>query len=154
MWCLCLFLVIAELSLVSAQNCPRYWFRNNEESYCYRYFSGLQTWQKAQDICETYGANLASIKDESENDFVFKLQGYGCNNGIWIGLSDIVTEGTFKWFDGNALVYENWHVDEPDNNGDQDCVEIDGSRGVDYSKWNDAVCTDTKPFVCKWFLPL
>ena len=35
----------------------------------------------------------------------------------WIGASDLVTEGTFLWDDGSALLFTNWHTGEPNAGG-------------------------------------
>ena len=50
----------------------------------------------------------------------------------WIGLSDLKEEGVFAWVDGSALDYTNWAGGEPNNAGEEDCVEM-RSDGT----WND-----------------
>ena len=31
-------------------------------------------------------------------------------NKVWLGATDIETEGTFKWNSGPTLSYTNWHI--------------------------------------------
>lgn len=107
---------------------------------CSLYFLNPQfmTGPQAQSFAQTLGANLISVQSASENsDLVTALanQGYS-SNVIWIGFSDAVTEGTFTWFDGAPVTYTNWAPTEPNNAGDEDCVQIyaDGS-------WNDLACS-------------
>ncbi|XP_077868118.1 C-type lectin domain family 4 member M-like [Saccoglossus kowalevskii] len=146
---LCTFLVVVGLAMVHGQDCPRYWYRFETDPYCYRFFSALQTWKDAQDICMTYGADLASVHSGEENNFISKLQGTPCENRMWIGLTDATFEGTFSWIDGTSVVYTNWGDGEPNDSGDEDCVEMDGMT----FEWNDAHCDNTNPFICKWYFP-
>ena len=39
----------------------------------------------------------------------------------------------------------NYQPNEPNNNGDEDCVAIYGNDG----KWNDLPCTMKLPFICQ-----
>ncbi|XP_070560953.1 C-type lectin domain family 19 member A-like [Ptychodera flava] len=149
---LCLLLAaVIGLSFVYSQSCPKYWF--GFDGYCYRYFTALNSWRAAQDICATYGANLASIHGDEENSFIHKLQGSCLNNIFWIGLSDEENEGDFRWIDGTELVYSNWNPGEPDDYLEQDCVVFGGTTGEAPWKWNDTFCSDNHHFVCKWLLP-
>ena len=38
---------------------------------------------------------------------LFQLQAMMSSNGAWIGLSDVLQEGTFAWRDGSELSYTN-----------------------------------------------
>jgi len=49
-------------------------------------------------------------------------------------LTDEVTEGTFKWANGEAVTYTNWAPGEPNNLGNEDYAEFN-VFGV--GKWND-----------------
>ena len=63
----------------------------------------------------------------------------------WIGLHDRDTEGTFGWADGNNSSYRNWAIGEPNQNGNEDCVQTFRSE-----RWNDLTCT-WKPncYICR-----
>jgi len=89
------------------------------------------------------GGNLASIESQAEQDFVAGLAG---SDGAWIGLSDILTEGTFTWADGAALSYENWRPNQPNNgNNNQHCAWI---RDTDML-WDDVLCNKMLPYACQ-----
>uniref|UniRef100_A0A4W5LAZ3 C-type lectin domain-containing protein n=1 Tax=Hucho hucho TaxID=62062 RepID=A0A4W5LAZ3_9TELE len=55
---------------------------------------------------------------------------------VWIGLSDLETEGIWKWVDGTPLTTGYWDG-QPNNLGDQDCVEFNSHRSTPLSVWND-----------------
>ena len=110
-------------------------------SECSMYFLNQQSLSgsDAQAFAQNLGANLVSIQTQGENDcIVGSLVNLGLNSVsdvIWIGLNDELTEGTFVWYDQSPVNYTNWAPGEPNNAGDEDCVQIypDG-------KWNDLNC--------------
>ena len=64
--------------------------------------------------------------------------------GTWIGLNDVINEGSFTWSDKSAVTFANWRAGEP--NADhklEDCVEMN------QSKWNDLSCGTELDFVCQ-----
>lgn len=66
--------------------------------------------------------------------------------GVWIGLNDVVTEGSFHWSDGSQLTYSKWATGQPDNkNGYQNCVEMVVHGG----NWMDTSCGRQLPFICQ-----
>ncbi|KAI8511499.1 hypothetical protein Bbelb_105990 [Branchiostoma belcheri] len=61
----------------------------------------------------------------------------------WIGLHDTGAEGIFIWVDGTPLTYTSWNYGEPNNNGEEDCVQLSGYN------WNDASCFGTAQYICE-----
>ena len=58
----------------------------------------------------------------------------------WIGLSDLVSKGTFVWHHSNTPLgdYSNWLKDQPSNTDNaEDCVHLWHDKDW---KWNDANC--------------
>ena len=95
--------------------------------------SNAATWKQAQAQAVSLGGNLVTVNDAAENQFLVNT--FGGKEGLWIGLTDEVTEGTFKWANGEAVTYTNWDPGQPDNSGgDQDYAWIAlGNPG----KWDD-----------------
>ncbi|MCB9685918.1 MAG: aryl-sulfate sulfotransferase [Alphaproteobacteria bacterium] len=101
-------------------------------------------WADARQVCQDLGGDLVFIHSELENRAVAQLSAPGT---YWVGLTDTVTEGTFRWVDGTPATYTSWYRGEPnDAGGDEDCVSINyGGDG----KWNDYRCSGVQPFVCR-----
>jgi Ca2+-binding RTX toxin-like protein len=94
--------------------------------------SNAGSWTQAQAQAVSLGGNLVAVNDAAENQFLVNT--FGGAESLWIGLTDAVTEGAFKWANGEALTYTNWYPGEPNNAGNEDYVEFNfGSPG----KWND-----------------
>ena len=51
------------------------------------------------------------------------------SGGAWVGLSDVLQEGTFSWRDDSDLTYTNWKSNNPNNaNDEQHCVWVRRNR--------------------------
>ncbi|XP_063953416.1 macrophage mannose receptor 1-like isoform X1 [Lytechinus pictus] len=132
-------------------NCPVGTMRF--DNMCYRMIGAnsadRNTWYNARDICRnTYNGDLATIHSQALQSF-FITQMKGIDYQMYIGLSDSLNNGQFRWTDGTSVDYTNWNADEPnDHNGDEDCVEmIEPSERA--GKWNDQTCNDYNAFICQ-----
>jgi gliding motility-associated-like protein len=108
-------------------------------SSCSMYFYNplSQTGNAAQAWAQNYGANLISVQSASENNcIVTELNNNGFSGVIWIGFNDGASEGSFVWYDQSPVVYTNWSGGEPNNSGDEDCVQI-----YPNGMWNDLGCS-------------
>jgi len=119
----------------------------NNHSY---YLLGPATWTASQTQAIGLGGNLVTINDAAENTFVTStfLNFGGIRRDLWIGLSDTVVEGTYKWADGTPFSYSNWEPGQPDN-GDgafpnEDWIHIYGGTTSEHvagwtpGLWNDS----------------
>jgi Ca2+-binding RTX toxin-like protein len=103
-------------------------------SYNNKYYtlSTAGTWAQAQAQAVSLGGNLVTVNDAAENQFLVNT--FGGTERLWIGFTDEVTEGVFKWANGEAVTYTNWAPGEPNNAGNEDYAEFNaGGAG----KWND-----------------
>jgi Ca2+-binding RTX toxin-like protein len=95
--------------------------------------SDAGSWTEAQAQAISLGGNLVTVNDATENQFLVNTFG---TERLWIGLTDEVVEGQFKWVNGEAVTYTNWFPGEPnDAGGNEDYVEIN-VNGIT-GKWND-----------------
>lgn len=98
----------------------------------------------ARRACLDLGGALAVVADARTNDFIYSNFALFRRTHFYVDLRDDDTEGSFYTRAGPAL-FTAWAPGEPNNLGDEDCVEL-GDTG-----WNDVPCTgDTKnAFVCE-----
>ncbi|MEE9371512.1 MAG: HYR domain-containing protein [Saprospiraceae bacterium] len=88
------------------------------------------TWQDAAEHARRMGGYLVIINDEYENKLLSEFLEV---RSAFIGLSDHINEGHFKWIDGSSVSYSNWYPGQPnDYRGKQDYVEL-----LDDGHWND-----------------
>lgn len=87
------------------------------------------TWEEARDIAENMWflgnrGHLVTITSQAETDFVAENFLDTFNDIIWIGLSDIETEGDFVWVTGEPLDYTNWSDNEPNGGVSENAVVL------------------------------
>ncbi|XP_075698446.1 uncharacterized protein LOC142663585 [Rhinoderma darwinii] len=120
--------------------CPLGW--RIFELSCYLLSGDAGNWDESRSWCRMRGGYLAVINDEDEQNFLEGL----VNETTWIGLSDHHREGNWRWVDGTP--YESttwfWHTDQPNNDGDEDCVTLSP-----VSKWDDDKCSEKYKRVCE-----
>uniref|UniRef100_A0A673Y1G8 C-type lectin domain-containing protein n=1 Tax=Salmo trutta TaxID=8032 RepID=A0A673Y1G8_SALTR len=68
------------------------------ESSLYFLSTESKTWKESREDCLKRGADLVIINSDKEQTFLFNLK-----KGVWIGLTDSVNEGTWKWVDCTPL---------------------------------------------------
>lgn len=111
--------------------------------------------------------HLVTITSQAEQEFLETNFGYSGVDRVWIGASDSVVEGEWRWFvgpeageqfwqggpaatGGYALGYENWHGAQPDNfhstfysGEDHVAMYLSMYGGVYRGLWNDNWDDDT-----------
>ena len=101
--------------------------QNNYGGHSYYRSTGTAVWTTARTNCSNMGGHLVTITSSGEQSFLYALWPSG-----WIGLTDEVTEGTWKWVTGETYSYSNWNSGEPNNSGNEDYVQF-----VSSGRWND-----------------
>ncbi|XP_062592343.1 galactose-specific lectin nattectin-like [Saccostrea cucullata] len=142
----CLWLLmINEIWNVSA-GCPDHWMRFSNKCYLFVTRYPLE-WIDAMTFCKTNGAKLAEVKSSSENYFL-QHEARRLKGSFWLGGSDIIMEGVWKWMDSNKrFYYSAWPRGQPDNyRGREHCLHFFG--GYHYV-WNDTECNRRSNFICE-----
>ncbi|XP_029904973.1 CD209 antigen-like protein C isoform X2 [Myripristis murdjan] len=123
--------------------CPDGWTYFN--SSCYFKSSESKNWNESRQDCLGKGADLVIINSREENSFLK-------NSGLtaWVGLSDLETEGEWKWVDGSSLSYKYWAKGQPDDYGGEDCGEVRPTR----DGWNDLPCSERLQWICEKRIPV
>ncbi|KAL7384606.1 hypothetical protein ABVT39_005361 [Epinephelus coioides] len=130
-------------SVPKEKTCPAGW--RMFSCACYLLSSGSGSWDEARKDCRGRGADLVVIDSPAEQMFVVPT-----GTPAWIGLTDRVEEGTWKWIDGTPLTLSNWVNDQPDNGGgdprwgEEDCANIRPDK-----KWNDLSCEASLRWICE-----
>ena len=144
-----------EIIVAAVETCQEGSLSVSTGCYSFPVTVGGMTWQNSKDYCIAQGGSLVEITSEAEQAAItakIRSEGWG-NFNFWIGLTDLDSEGTFKWVSGDAVNYTHWAPGEPNNQGHsggpEDCAHIgDGGR-----TWNDMPCDDSQGWGNN-FLPL
>ncbi|KAM9398917.1 uncharacterized protein ACWYII_031338 [Salvelinus alpinus] len=124
------------------QTCPEGW--QQFESSCYFLFTEAKTWEESRQDCRGRGADLVIINSDEEREFLFKFI-----NSFWIGLTDSVTEGTWKWVNGTPLTTPRyWGSGQPNGDVGENCARFSHSS-ADQGKWHDYPCSTPSYCVCE-----
>ncbi|XP_064815175.1 CD209 antigen-like protein C isoform X1 [Oncorhynchus masou masou] len=131
------------------QTCPEGW--QKFESSWYFLSTVKKPWRESRQDCLERGADLVIANSDKEQEFLFSF-----NKRAWIGLTDSVTEGTWKWVDGTPLTTPSyWYLQQPDNGGDnpanrkEDCVELNTETWRPVKAWNDLSCLLNRYWICE-----
>ena len=118
----------------------------------YQVVLGRVTWHEAKMECETRGGHLVIISDSEENEFVRKL----CKQrNMWIGLTEEVKHGEWRWVDGTLMKFTDFKGVEPNNQNGREhyahfCFRADNFFS---DQWND-LSDDGEGFIqgyiCEW----
>ncbi|XP_022620731.1 C-type lectin domain family 4 member M-like isoform X2 [Seriola dumerili] len=114
------------------------------------YFSGSlyyissneKTWQESRKDCLQKDADLIIINNKEEQNFMRQFKKY-----LWIGLTDIETEGKWKWVDGTPLTRSFWGSKEPNGKTLENCGQI--KHPDSENNWNDERCSNPHYWICE-----
>ncbi|KAM9398897.1 uncharacterized protein ACWYII_031326 isoform 1-T1 [Salvelinus alpinus] len=124
------------------QTCPEGWHKFN--SSWYFLFTKAKTWEESRKDCLERGADLVIINSDMEQEFLFVL-----TKKAWIGLTDSVTEGTWKWVDGTPLTTPRfWGSGQPNGDVVENCALFSRSSS-DQGKWHDYPCSTNHYGICE-----
>lgn len=101
--------------------------QQNFNGHSYYRSTGSMTWTDARQACINMGGHLVTSTTLEENNFLFGLWPNG-----WIGLTDEVTEGVWRWVTGEPFTWAYWNGGEPNNSGNEDYIQFVGG-----GRWND-----------------
>jgi hypothetical protein len=114
--------------------------QQNYNGHSYYRSTGSAFWTDARTACSNMGGYLVTVTSAAENNFIFGLWPSG-----WIGLTDEVNEGVWRWVTGETYSYTSWNPGEPNNAGNEDYVQFVGN-----GKWNDLPNNQSLPYVIEF----
>lgn len=101
---------------------------------------GNFTWEEAQADALSRDGYLATFATQNEWESMLRsvpataLDGI---DGLWIGATDRVEEGGWKWITGEVLTFANWAAGEPDDYNDSDYASVAGELAGRPGMWYD-----------------
>lgn len=135
--------------------------RETFNGHAYQIIDSKVNWATAKSLAEgsTFGGvggYLATVTSTGEEAYLQARM----NDGAWIGGSDSSSEGDWRWVTGpenNTLfwsggspmngAYTLWQAGQPDNNGDEDCLEL---RFNGSESWNDEKCSSLRNYIIEY----
>ncbi|XP_041790214.1 ladderlectin-like [Chelmon rostratus] len=109
---------------------------------CYFLANFADTWRNAETFCSHYDANLASVHNIWQYNFLQRMAKTGGHTFTWIG--GFYFQDDWRWIDGSVFGYHNW---ETAASIDQyQCLQLNsqGSKG-----WSNHGCSMHFPFICQ-----
>ena len=95
------------------------------------------TWSGAQRYCREHHTDLASVRNQAENQAVTNVSG---GNPVWIGLNR-----TKLWSDGSSSSFRFWAHWWWSHHSGETCTSVSFS---DSGKWTYEDCGSRLPFFC------
>lgn len=133
--------------------------------YYYAFDEG-KTWTEAKEKCEVIGGHLVTITTQEEQEIVESIIKNGTKSCYWLGGTDEIAEGQWKWITGEEFKYTHWAKDMPDNFLTENYLMMfkephPRRAGNTFGLWNDLKedCTckgtpffrkDGFGFICEW----
>uniref|UniRef100_A0A672LHG6 C-type lectin domain-containing protein n=1 Tax=Sinocyclocheilus grahami TaxID=75366 RepID=A0A672LHG6_SINGR len=109
----------------------------------FQHIETSMTWTNAQLYCRTHYVDLATITDNTENDFLANILSSLNLNDAWIGLYKI----PWLWSDKSSVSWSSvkWEFGQPDNvKGNENCA-----RANNEGLMADDTCSTRLPFYCR-----
>ncbi len=99
----------------------------------FQVIEGNFTWQEAKADAETRGGRLAVLNTQAKINYV-KSYLTPSDSSVYIGLTDEVQEGQWKWITGEVLESNNWLNNQPGGGTSENYAIIYPNQS---SGWND-----------------
>ena len=106
-----------------------------ERKPCYN-----KDWDDSKTVCEDYGAILGLVLTQEAEDGIMTTFASGITDQFWIGIKK--DSGSFKWINGNAIIWSDWGITQPDNNY-HECVRYRYASSGGYWFWDDQSCSSS-----------
>ncbi|KAI1885615.1 hypothetical protein AGOR_G00205650 [Albula goreensis] len=119
---------------------------------CYLADDTKKRYHTASEDCIAKGGVLSTPMNGDENDQLYEYvrRSVGPEEHIWLGINDMLTEGS--WLDqaGATVRYKNWETEithQPDGERAQNCAVLSTTAN---GKWFDESCRAEKASVCEF----
>ncbi|GCC29572.1 hypothetical protein chiPu_0008015 [Chiloscyllium punctatum] len=118
---------------------------------CFLLMDGQKNFHEASDDCIMHGGILGVPHNYHENNELYNYAKttLGDDHNIWVGITDIATEGDWVDVSGKATNYTNWETirRQPDGGTKANCVAMSGPAN---GRWFDDSCVLQKNYYCQF----
>lgn len=121
---------------------------------CYLADPVRKRYHAASEDCNNLGGVLGTPMSSVENDQLrdYIRQSIGQDEQIWLGINDMVAEGSWVNQSSLSITYKNWDTSsrgspQPNGGTAQNCAVLSGASG---GKWFDENCREEKSSVCQF----
>nr|QLC27663.1 C-type lectin receptor-like protein [Carassius auratus] len=138
--------------VIKCRPCPEDWL--HLEGRCYFFSDGKLDWQHSKESCASMGGHLSILHSHQQHhalESVARSRG-GVDYHYWIGLSDLETEGVWKWVDNTLVNRTFWSEGDKEPNNHQsggihgeDCAVLDSRSKT----WFDVPCDFSYKRICE-----
>ncbi|XP_042329972.1 macrophage mannose receptor 1-like [Sceloporus undulatus] len=123
--------------------CQKGWKKHG--LYCYFIGVTVVTFSEAKIFCEANKGFLTTVEDRYEQAYLTSLVGLRTESYFWIGLSDVQHPGTFRWTNGDNILFTHWNSDMPGQR--PGCVAM--RTGTAAGLWDVVDCEEKATVLCK-----
>ncbi|XP_045202009.1 perlucin-like protein [Mercenaria mercenaria] len=141
------FVLFQLIGFAFCTDCPDGWLAF--EGSCYLLEFDSVHFTEAEEYCKQHGANLVHVETNEENMFLKGfIQSYLKEADYWIGMTDEIIEGVWKWYGSNTPIeFSDWGPTEPqDANMAEDCAVFHHSLKY---QWADVGCATNRKALCE-----
>ncbi|XP_042362272.1 tetranectin-like isoform X1 [Plectropomus leopardus] len=148
--------IVQELNLLKEQQALQTVCLKGIKIYdkCFLADTVKKRYHTASEDCNALGGVLGTPTSREANDQLrdYIRQSIGPNEQVWLGINDMVTEGTWVDQTGSSITYKNWDTSnhrspQPDGGMSSNCAVLSGASS---GKWFDENCREEKPSVCQF----
>lgn len=113
----------------------------------------VNSFEEAQQFCESVGGHLATITSKEEDEYVYSLVSEKFDSA-YFGFTDVAIEGKWAWVTGEPVDYTNWASGEPNGENENEDYAMYYFKFKD-GTWNDGdfgnrTVGQDKAFICEW----
>ncbi|XP_037399660.1 macrophage mannose receptor 1-like [Pygocentrus nattereri] len=111
----------------------------------YRLIYTEMTWRGAQSYCRNHYTDLASVRNQTENQQIKTAAQAPQDYYLWIGLFN----DSWKWSDQSTSSFRYWAPKQPNNyDGKENCTAVSVTTPGTVGGWYDVNCEVKIPFIC------
>uniref|UniRef100_UPI00398EE26F hepatic lectin-like n=1 Tax=Pristiophorus japonicus TaxID=55135 RepID=UPI00398EE26F len=122
--------------------CPDHWILFAGK--CYFFSTSKDNFGNARTACQSSQSSMVVINNKMEQDFLAR---HAHSQFYWIGLTDMINEGVWRWEDGTSYssTPKFWKPGQPNDYGNgEDCAHF-----IANGLWNDDPCNTNHLYICE-----